>query len=86
MNFLSTLQNGAGYMQENAKKMMVYENPDSDDGGSDDSMDRERNKYIKKEKPETNPDKSQEIEGATAESGYLGSFLGTIKQNYVPQV
>ena len=78
MNFLSTLQNGAGYMQENAKKMMVYENPDSDNDGSDDSMDRERNKYIKKEKPKSTPDESLE-KGGNAESGYLGSFLGTIK-------
>ena len=69
-------------MQENAKKMMVYENPDSDEG-SDDSMDRERNKYIKKH--ESTTDKSQEKD-RNAESGYLGSFLGTIKQNYVPQV
>lgn len=57
--------------------MMVYENPDSEDSGngSDDSMDRERNKYIKPK--EAAPD---------SEAGYLGSFLGTIKQNYVPQV
>jgi hypothetical protein len=79
MNFLSTLQNGAAYAQENAKKMMVYENPDSDDGGSDDSMDRERMKYIEKKKPEIDTVESQENEGTTAESGYLGSFLGTIK-------
>jgi hypothetical protein len=37
--------------------MMVYENPDSDDSGngSEDSMDRERNKYLKKRKPESPP-------------------------------
>ena len=54
---------------------MVYENPDSDDGGSDDSMDRERNKYIKKKQEATPPAQNE----AAYESGYLGSFLGNIK-------
>ena len=59
MNYLSSLQENASYLRDTAKNMMVVDNrSDSDenkDSGSEDSVERERNKYLevkKKKKPQ----------------------------------
>ena len=55
MNYLSSLQENASYLRSTAKNMMVVDNrSDSDQNegsGSEDSVDRERNRYLQTKKP-----------------------------------
>jgi hypothetical protein len=55
MNYLSSLQENASYLRDTAKNMMVVDNRSDSDGahdsGSEDSLERERNKYLNVKRP-----------------------------------